>query len=159
MDGSERWLRVVSLTVIGAVVLAAAVGLLGVRTGEVTAAGGGYTMTVWYSEMTRPGLATPFSVEVRPDSGELPPSVTVRVSSPYLALFDDNGLEPTPTESYNTPEWTWWTFDVPPGSEVLRVDLDARLEPAVQYGETATAAIEVDGQQVVSADFTTGVAP
>lgn len=159
MDRWERWLRAISLTLIGALVLAASIGLLGVRTGKVTATGGGYTITVWYTEMSRPGLATPFSVEVRAVTGDLPAQVTVRVSSPYLALFDDNGMEPTPIESYNTPEWTWWTFDIPSGSDVLRVDLDARLEPAVQYGQVATAAVEIEGRQVVSVDFTTRVAP
>lgn len=139
--------------------LAATTGVLGVRTGEVSATGGGYTITVWHAEVSRPGLATPFSVEVRPDTGPLPAAVTIRVSSRYLALFDDNGMEPLPTESYNTPEWTWWAFDIPGGSEVLRVDLDARLEPAVQHGETAVAAVEVEGRQVVSVDFTTRVAP
>lgn len=159
MDRWERWLRLVSLALIGGLVLAASIGLLGVRTGRATSAGGGYTMTVWYTEMTRPGLATPFSVEVRSDAGVLPDSVTLKVSSSYLALFDDNGMEPLPAASYNTPEWTWWTFDIPPDSDILRVDLDGRLEPAVQVGETATAALEIDGTQVVSVAFTTRVAP
>lgn len=161
-SGMDRWessLRIVSLILIMGVVLAAAAGFLGVRTAEATGIGGGFTLTVLYTEMSRAGLATPFGVEVRSDSGELPPTVTIKVSSSYLALFDDNGLEPTPTESYNTSEWTWWTFDVPPNTAELRVDLDARLEPAVQSGQTATAAVEVDGQQVASVEFTTLVAP
>lgn len=159
MNRWESFLRIASLTLIVGVVLAAATGLLGVRTAEATAAGGGYTLTVWFAETSRAGLATPLSFEVRSDAGELPPSVTVKVSSSYLALFDDNGLEPTPTESYNTSEWTRWTFDVPPNTPELRVDLDGRLEPAVQSGQTATAAVEIDGQVVTSIDFTTWVAP
>jgi hypothetical protein len=161
-SGMDRWeisMRVVSLILIGGLVLAGATGLLGVRTAEATGTGGGYTLTVWYAETSRPGLATPFSLEVRSDTGDLPAEVTLRVSSSYLALFDDNGMEPDPVESYNTPEWTWWTFEIPPASDVLRVDLDARLEPAVQSAETATAAVEIDGLQVVSVNFTTWVAP
>jgi hypothetical protein len=160
--GMDRWelsLRLVSLVLIVGLVLAASTGLLGVRTAEATSSGGGLSLTVWYAQTSRPGLATPFSVEVRSEVGDLPSSVTVRVTSNYLALFDDNGMEPLPIESYNTPEWTWWTFDVPPDSETLRVDLDARLEPAVQSGETATVAVEIDGRQAASVDFTMWVAP
>lgn len=161
-SGMDRWessLRVGSLILIVGVVLAAATGLLGVRTGEVWSAGGGYTLTVWYAETSRAGLATPLSLEVRSDTDELPSSITVKISSFYLAMFDDNGLEPTPVESYNTSEWTWWTFDVPPNTRELRVDLDGRLEPAVQRGQTATAGVEINGQLVTSVDFTTWVAP
>lgn len=158
MDNWEWWLRKVSITLIGGLVLAGSIGLLGVRTEVVTAVGGGYQLSVRYASVSRPGLATPLSIEVRSDDA-LPEEVTILATSSYLALFDDNGMEPLPVESYNTADWTSWTFAVPPDSHLLRVDLDARLEPAVQWGSDATVAVEVWQQRMASVDFTTKVAP
>lgn len=158
MDNWEPWLRRVSVALIGGFVLAASVGLLGVRTDVVSAVGNGYQLSVHYSSVSRPGLATPFSIEVLSES-PLPEEVTIITSSPYLALFDDNGMEPQPTKSFNTDGWTSWTFAIPPDSHVLRVDLDARLEPAVQSGGDATVAVVINDRRMASVDFTTRVAP
>jgi hypothetical protein len=159
-DGPERYIRAASLGLIGALVILAAVGLFGVRTDTAVATENGYTISVFHSAIARPGLAAPFSVEVSTaDDSPLPDQVTVRVDSPYLAIFDDNGMEPAPAESFNDARWTWWTFDVPPGARSLRVDLDARLEPAVQWGMEASAALEIDGAEMTQVGFTTWVMP
>ena len=156
----ERPLRLVSLGVIGALTIATAIGLFGVRTTAVSATGSGVSVTVDYAVVTRPGLATPFSVEVASaDAASLPAQVTVRVSSDYLAIFDDNGMEPQPAESFNTAEWTSWVFDVPEGATSLRVDLDARLEPAVQWARSGVVAVDIDGVETATVGFTTWVAP
>lgn len=156
----ERPLRLVSLGVIGALTIATAIGLLGVRTTAVSATGSGVSVTVDYAVVTRPGLATPFSVEVAgADGAFLPAEVTVRVSSDYLAIFDDNGMEPQPAASFNTAEWTSWVFDVPEGATSLRVDLDARLEPAVQWARSGAVSVDIDGVEVATVGFTTWVAP
>ena len=156
----ERPLRLVSLGVIGVLTMATAIGLLGVRTDVVSATGRGVSVTVDYAVVTRPGLATPFSVEVVTGDGAfLPAEVTVRVSSDYLAIFDDNGMEPQPADSFNTAEWTTWVFDVPEGSTSLRVDLDARLEPAVQWARSGVVAVDIDGVETATVGFTTWVAP
>jgi hypothetical protein len=156
----ERPLRLVSLGVIGVLTIATAIGLLGVRTTSVSATGRGVSVTVGYAVVTRPGLATPFSVEVASADGAfLPAEVTVRVSSDYLAIFDDNGMEPQPAESFNTAEWTSWVFDVPEGAMSLRVDLDARLEPAVQWARSGVVAVDIDGVETATVGFTTWVAP
>ena len=160
IDGPERYIRVASLGLIGGLVILAAIGLFGVRTKTAEATENGYSISAFYSAIARPGLAAPFSVEVATaDGSPLPEQVTVRVDSPYLAIFDDNGMEPAPTESFNDRNWTWWTFDVPEGASSLRVDLDARLEPAVQWGMRASAALEIDGVEVTQVDFTTWVMP
>lgn len=158
-----RWetsLRTGTIGLVTILVLAGAVGLLGVRTTDAGASADGFELTVHHAAMTRPGLATPFSVSVRTtDDSPLPPEVTIRVSSDYLAMFDDNGMEPLPTESYNTAAWTWWTFAVPDGKDTLTVDLDARLEPAVQWERSGEAGLEVGGDEIVTLQFTTLVAP
>lgn len=160
IDGPERYLRAVSFVLIAGLVVLSLFGVFGVRTTTTTATGNGYRVAVFHAAVARPGLAAPFSVEVSSEDGSaLPPAVTVRVDSPYLAMFDDNGMEPTPAASYNTNRFTFWTFDVPPGASSLRVDLDARIEPAVQWGQNSSATLEIDGTEMATVDFSTWVMP
>jgi hypothetical protein len=163
-EAAPKWwetaLRFTTIGLVTLLVLAGAMGLLGVRTANASATSNGLQLTVSYAAITRPGLATPFSIAVRTtDGAPLPGTITIKVSSDYLAIFDDNGMEPQPTESYNTEAWTLWTFAVPEGEDTLTMDLDARLEPAVQWERSGEAGLEVDGQEVVSVGFTTRVAP
>ena len=138
----------------------AAVGLLGVRTGTTLARDGGYSVEVLHAETSRPGLATPFSLDVSTvDGSALPDTVTLRLDSSYLAMFDFNGLQPTPSMTFSTEEWTWWAFDVPTGQASLHVEVDARLEPGVQWARSGAVALDIDGERQVSVDFTTWVMP
>ena len=141
-------------------VLLAATSLLGVRTGTVTARGERYSIEVLRAQVSRPGLATPFGVEISTSDGSgLPEVVTLRLDTAYLSIFDFNGLEPTPSASYSTDRWTWWSFDVPSDQASLHVGLDARLEPSVQWARSGSATLEIDGVDQVSVDFTTWVMP
>lgn len=159
-NGWERVVRVVTMTLIVGVVVAGSLGLLGVRAGVATATGEGLTLTVTHASVTRAGLATPFGMTITStDGGPLPPTVTTRFGSSYLTMFDENGLEPEPTSTFQDGEWTWWTFDVADGAAELVITFDARLEPAVQWGQSSTAAIEVDGVEAASVDFATWVLP
>ncbi|MET0566186.1 MAG: hypothetical protein ABW021_07075 [Acidimicrobiia bacterium] len=144
----------------GSVLLLAATSFLGVRTGTVTARGEGYSIAVLRAQVSRPGLATPFGVEISTvDGSDLPEVVTLRLDTSYLSIFDFNGLEPTPSASYSTHRWTWWSFEVPPDQASIQVGLDARLEPSVQWARSGSAALEIDGVNQVSVDFTTWVMP
>jgi hypothetical protein len=158
--GWEHVLRMVSVGVIAALVIAGLTGLLGVRTASVIGSGNGYEIEVTYASITRPGLATPFEAAVRTlDGSDLPSRVIVRIDAPYLAMFDENGLDPEPSDSYRAGGWTWWTFEIPEGSDELVVSFDARLEPAVQWGQGGSAAI-VDGEtELAIANFRTLVIP
>jgi hypothetical protein len=150
----------VAFVFVGGVLLLAAASLLGVRTGTVTARGDGYSLEVLRAQVTRPGLATPFGVEISTTNGsDLPEVVTLRLDTSYLSIFDFNGLEPTPSTSFSTNDWTWWSFDVPPDQSSLRVGLDARLEPSVQWARSGSAALEIEGVSLVSVDFITWVMP
>jgi hypothetical protein len=156
----ERTLRAVAHAFVGAVVLLGISGSLGVRVESSSASGNGLTIDVSHARVTRGGLATPFAITVTAAEGSaLPAALTVGVTSDYLALFDDNGMEPTPGRSHNTTETTWWTFEVEEGERVLVVELDARLEPAVQWGKGATAEVWVDGRRMVGTEFRTWVMP
>ena len=162
-SGTYRWetaVRYGSLAMIVALVLAGLLGFLGVRTSSATASRSGLSLTVDHSSITRPGLATAFTLVIESvDGSPLPPVLTTRVDSAYLGMLDENGLDPDPISSFQSDEWTWWSFEIPEESSVLEVSFDARLEPGVQWGRSATAAVEVDGREAVAVKFTTWVLP
>jgi hypothetical protein len=132
-------------------------GRLGVHTRTTTARGGGYELTVTYGQVTRGGLATPWSLEIRHPGGFDGP-VTVSTNTKYLDLFDENGFDPEPSSVTATADSVIWTFDEPEG-DTLGVSLDARLEPAVQWGRTGVTSVLVDNQPVVTAKYKTWVLP
>ncbi len=102
----------------------------GVRIREVTATGAGYEVTVRYATVSRPGLATPWSVKVSRRSG-FPQGITLAVTSAYFDGFDENGLDPSPQEETADGERSIWRFG-PSSGETLSVSFDARIEPGVQ---------------------------
>ena len=134
--------------------------LYGVRTKEVEATGGGYELTVTYSSVTRPGLATPWSAEIRRPGGFDDELVALAVSASYFDAFDENGLDPDPAEAVNDGENTIWRFDPPPG-EVMTVSFDARLQPDIQLTRVKGSASVLDqsGAAVATVDFRTLVLP
>ena len=145
------------LVVFAVILLLGALNLFGVRTAQVSARGDGYTLTVTYARMTRPGLATPWSVEVVHPGGFSAP-VTIATTADYIALFDQNAISPEPAGSTYRDGLVLWEFEPPPG-DTLRVDLDARLEPAVQWGRDAETVLLTEGERVASVRYSTGVMP
>ena len=132
----------------------------GVRTGTASASGGGHELTVSYATVTRPGLATPWSFEVRRPGG-FPQGLTVAVTSSYFDAFDENGLSPSPLEETDDGERTVWQF-APSVGDTVDVSFDARLEPGVQLTRVK-GRVEVlagpGGPPVVGVDFSTFVMP
>jgi hypothetical protein len=156
----ERWVRWVFTGALALFLLLAALGLFGVRTATRSASGGGYDLEVRYAAVTRPGLATPFEIEIG-FGGGVPPSGTVRVavSSPYLAMFDENSLDPDPEAATRTEDATIWELEAPRTGEPLVISLDARLEPAVQWGRDGYVQVLDDDTPVVEVRFETWVMP
>ena len=151
---------VLTAIVAAAVVDAATpVGIYGVQTRTVSATSAdGLQLDVRYGTVSRPALATPFDIEVTSPGGFDGP-VTVAVRSEYLAMWDENGLDPSPAEESADGELTLWTFD-PPDGDVLGISFDARIEPAAQNGEAGRVAVlDDDGATLVSVDFRTRVLP
>ena len=134
-----------------------ATGRLGVRTAFVTASGGGYELTVMYAAVTRPGLATPWGLEIRRPGGFDGP-VFVATTASYFDLFDENGLDPDPASATADEQNVIWEFE-PPLGEVLSVSFDARLEPAVQSGAQGRTQVLEDDLPVVEATYRTVVMP
>jgi hypothetical protein len=159
-NGWDEGLRVLSVSLVGVIVFAGLLGFLGARTTTATTSANGFSMEVAYASITRPGLAAKLDLKVATaDGSPLPAAVTTRIASAYLAMLDMHGLEPLPASSFRTDEWTWWTFDVPPDTSLLELRLDARMDPGVQWGQKSTAAVEVDGEEVVAVEFETWVLP
>jgi hypothetical protein len=132
-------------------------GVFGARTATVSAAGGGYRLTVSYPAVTRPGLAVRYSIRVdRP--GGLDGPVTVSTTRAYLELFDVNALDPQPASTTTAAGRTLWTFEDLAG-ETLTVTLDARTEPARESGAEARTELLVAGRPVVRVAYRTVVMP
>jgi hypothetical protein len=138
---------------------AGAFSLLGVHTREVSAEGDGYELTVKYADRSRPGLASPWSVEVRRDGGFDGP-ITLATTAAYFDTFDENGLDPEPTASTVSGAFLLWEFD-PPEGDVLTVSFDARIEPSVQslWPPEAITRLIVEDRRVVEVRYRTRVLP
>lgn len=137
-----------------------ALGAYGVKTSKVEATGGGYELSVDYSSRTRSGLSTPFKIEVRRPGGFRRETVELATTSSYFDIFDENSIEPEPSESVDDGETVIWTFQVPPEGESLSVTLDVRIEPGVQLTTArGTTSVLEEGAQVTSVDYRTFVLP
>ena len=133
------------------------VDLFGVDTTRVRASGGGYDLEVRYGTVSRPALATPFEIVVtRPRGFDRP--IKVAVSSSYLAMWDENGVVPSPAAETSAGRWVVWEFD-PPLGDVLTVVYDGRIEPSAQSGRDGMVAVLEDDEPVVQVHFHTAVRP
>lgn len=156
----ERALRAVVFLVVFGVVIAALIGVAGLRTRQVTATSNALEVDVTYAQSTRPGISTPFEIDIStPDGSPLPEVLEVRVSTAYLAMFDENGLDPEPEASTSDGTDETWRFELDPGATRLHIDLDARLQPNIHSGETGTVRVSQPGSAPVVAEFRTWVLP
>ncbi|HVE99233.1 MAG TPA: hypothetical protein VNA12_08645 [Mycobacteriales bacterium] len=153
-----RMSRRILLSLFAAFLALGATGVLGVRTGRVSAEGGGYRLHVEYPKVTRPGHAVPLAVEVHKPGGFGDEPVVIAMRAGYFALFDENGVLPGPSAETADRRDVMWEFDPPPG-DVLRVRFDTRTGPNRQLGERGTAAVLVDDEPVVRVAFRTWVMP
>lgn len=151
--------RRVFVGLLGLFLALGALGFYGVRRETAQATGGGFELSVTYARISRPGLATPWSFEVR-RAGGFPEGLTVSVTSGYFDVFDENGLGPAPLEETTDGNRTIWRFG-PTRSDTLSVSYDARIEPAVQL-KTAKGDLSVlgpNGEPAVTVAFKTFVMP
>jgi hypothetical protein len=105
--------------------------VFGVRQETVSAAGGGFGLTVTYTSVTRPGLVTPWSLRVEHPGG-FPGPVTVATTQSYLDLFDHNVFYPDVAKSTASDGRLILEFEPPPG-DTLTVLMDARMEPTSSF--------------------------
>lgn len=151
---SARWdrfdcvLRVVVFVTVAVVVVGAMFGFAGLTTSTIAAVDGNLAVQIEHATVSRPGLATPLSIEVRSNDGrELPDRVTVELSRRYLDAFDENGLDPEPTDVSSDGTVERWTFQTG-GHAVLAIDFDARLQPNIHSSRRTDVVVEAAGDRV-----------
>jgi hypothetical protein len=153
----DRRISTVLAAGFGLVVVVALLGLLGVKSDTTsTRMADGTEVEIHYARITRPGLASPWAVTVHRPGGFDGP-ITVRSSSSYFDLFDENGLDPDAAAATQDGDMVIWEFDPPPG-ETFRLSLDARIEPGAQWGRDATTEVEIDGA-IATLSYRTWVLP
>ncbi|HEX4868192.1 MAG TPA: hypothetical protein VFV32_11260 [Acidimicrobiales bacterium] len=150
---------VVLTALLGLVVLdgLSVVDAFGVDTSEVSASGGGYTLTVTAATVSRPGLATPLKVRLQRDGGFDDP-IELAFDRSYLQRFDFNRMYPEASGDHSRGDLVVLEFDPPDGDELV-VELDGRLEPAVQSGFGGTIGVLEGDEQPVEVSFHTRVMP
>jgi hypothetical protein len=153
-----RTQRRVGLTVLALFVLAGAVGLLGTWTSETTVRGDGYEMTVTYPRISRPAHPVEVEVQVRKQGGFDDEPLTLRYSTDYFDMFDENAFTPQPESETAGARFTEDEFSTPDG-EVFVMSVDTRIEPSRQRGEDGEVTIVEDGQPVLTARFSTWIWP
>ena len=150
--------RRVGLALLTLFVLAGAAGLFGTKTGHKSAAAGGYLVTVTYPQVSRPGHAVRYEVEVKRAGGFDGP-IHMRLSSAYFDLFDENGFDPDPDSNTTTGAYDLYEFSPPPGDTFV-VSSDTRVEPARQRGESGEASVLDDGgRPIVTVRYRTRIFP
>lgn len=152
-----RRFRRLFMTVLGAFLALGLTGFLGVKSRTTTVTGGGYELTVTYGQVSRAGLATPWSFEVRRPGGFDGP-IRVATNTSFLDMFDENGFDPDPSSTTATPDEVIWEFE-PPDGDTLGVSLDARIEPGVHWAREGETSVLVEGRKVVTARYKTWVMP
>jgi hypothetical protein len=146
-----RLLRRLFLGAMALFLAAGLLGVLGVRTVEAHASGGGYELHVRYARVARPGLAAPWSLRIVKTGGFSDgETVRVRLDPAYFDLFDENGFDPDPVASTSDGEFLVQEFETPAEGSVLELSFDARIEPGAQSGGSGRAAVLDDGGEVLA---------
>lgn len=152
------WLRRAAVVALAAVVVASLLGALGVRTGETSAQGNGYDLTLRYPAVARAGLDAEWRVTVGHE-GALPNEIVLAVTGAYFDLFEAQAFHPEPAESTRDGDTLYLTFATQPGSDHFVVAFDAYLQPAAQQGAAATVAVLEGDTRMVSIDYRTRLLP
>jgi len=152
-----RSARRVAMGLLGVLVVVALTSFLGPHTTTISGSGSGYRLTLTYPSVTRPGLAVRWILEVNHPGG-FDGKVTIATTSRYFDLFDFNNLDPVPSSQTTDGTNSIWVFDPAPG-DVLTITMDARLEPAQQYGKSAVTELRLGGLRAVVLRYTTRVMP
>jgi len=150
--------RRVALAVMTLIVLIGATGFLGVKARTVRASGSGYTMTLTYPQIARPGLDIPWRLTVHHPGG-FSGNVVVAVSNRYWDIFEFQGLHPEPSDESANSDFVYLTFAPPPEGDSLSVSLDTYVQPSSQIGRDATTKVIVDGSTVAQVHYTTWLVP
>jgi hypothetical protein len=133
---------------------AAALDVLGPRTGDTSSSGGGYAMVLEYPQIARAGEPAPLIVSITSESfGD---AVTLRFCGDYFEHLDFQAWYPSPSAEASDADSVVYEFDPPPEGTTLRIALDARVAPGQLGGRDACEVSVLDqGEPAVTATWTT----
>jgi hypothetical protein len=129
-------------------------GVFGVRTRTISS--GDVSLT--YAQVTRRGLAAPWTLELSSRNG-FTDEIEVRTSSSYLDAVQVDDLEPEPASSSTVGDVVVWTFD-PPDGDIFRLSMAAHTGANGRAGRKgATTSVLVGGEPVGTLSYRTWVLP
>jgi hypothetical protein len=148
------------MALLAVVVAAAAVGLLGVRTGSAQAASGdGWRLKVWYPHIARAGLDVQFRVQVHHDGGFGPDDITLAIPRRYFDIFETQGFHPDADKETSDGRLIYLSFTPPDSGEDFTVDYDAYIQPSSQIGRHADLSLMDHQKKRLTVNFHTWLAP
>lgn len=150
----SRWARRAGTGLLLLIVVLAGLDLLGPRTGETSAEGGGYQLAIEYPRITRAGQPAPLHITVEAGDG-FGTTLQLRLCDEFFNDLDFQAWYPSPAAETTVPPWIFYEFDPPPTGSSIEISLDARVAPG-QFGETddCEVSVLVDDEPVVSSSFT-----
>jgi hypothetical protein len=152
------WSRRGVLAVVLGLVLAGGIGVLGVRTGQTSASGSGWSLELRYATTARAGLDVPWEVTVRHRGGFDGP-VELAVTGAYLDIYETQGFHPEPSEGSRDGDTLYLTFEPPDSGDTLVIAYDAYIQPASQLGRSGSVSVVDHGQRLATVDFRTRLMP
>jgi len=157
-DPRAIWTRRGFLVVLGSLVVAGGVGLLGVQDAHRTVTDEPWELALDYPALARPGLDAEWTLTVRRTGGITRP-VQLSASVGYFGLYEAEGFRPTPREETLAAGAWLLTFDPPPAGGALTVSYEGSIQTG--YGTGARGAVSVidDGVPRATVRFRTLLLP
>jgi hypothetical protein len=150
--------RRVAIALLWLIVVAGAVGLLGVHSRTVSATGGGLRASLTYAGIARAGWDVPWRLAVTKDGGFGDGTITVAVSRSFFDIYETQGFHPAPDGETSDDRYVYLEFAPPPG-DTLVVDYDAYIQPTAQVGRRSDLKVITDGEERLSLDWHTFLFP
>jgi len=152
-----RNLRRVGIVVIAVLVLLAALGVLGQKTTTRIATGEGYTLSVTYPSVVRPGLDVRFEIALSNPSG-FGKTLTLAFKRHYFDVFDLNSVRPDADNSWSDASTIFYSWSAPPGTS-FHFSLDMYAEYGEHFGVDGSTSVVVAGRPVTTVTYHTRVVP
>jgi hypothetical protein len=149
----DRNLRRIGIAFIFAIVLLAAAGLLGQKTSTVTASGDGYTLSITYPSVVRPGMDVRFEISVNNPAG-FGKSLSIALNRHYFDIFDLNSLRPDADSSTSDGTSLVYTWNSPPGT-AFRFSLDMYAEYGEHFGLDGSTSVLAGDHPAVTVRYHT----
>lgn len=150
-------LRRIALAVLTLVLVAAGAGLLGVKSGTVTATGDGYVLQLQYATIARAGLDVPFDVTLTHEGG-FDGDIVLAMTAAYFDIFEHQGVTPEPDSESSEGPMVYLTFPAPMKDE-FRMGFDIYIQGSSQVGASGEVWLVVDDEPVLRVAFKTVLVP